>query len=267
MTPIFMRLLPEVVAGGAAGAVSAKKLRAPSRLDNRSGDGCSCPPQNRWGGRSTSCHNRSAVFFYPRWEETDEVPVQPKSVRVNQAGGHCWRACALVLVLAACGSSGPAPVKPAAPGPHFKVGQPYQIDGRWYYPRFVTQYEATGIASWYGDSYHGRRTANGEIYDMYALTAAHPTLQLPSVVEVVNLENGRSLALRVNDRGPFVDNRLIDLSLAAARELGFERQGLAQVQVRYLGLAHLDEAPIRPGEERRYAAMSCHLPAPERLVC
>ena len=86
---------------------------------------------------------------------------------------------------------------------------------------------------------------------MYALTAAHPTLQLPSVVEVVNLENGRSLTLRVNDRGPFVDDRLIDLSLAAARELGFERQGLAQVQVRYLGLARLDDAPIRPGEGRR----------------
>jgi rare lipoprotein A len=197
----------------------------------------------------------------------DEMAVQPKSVRAAQARNHCWRACALVLVLAACGSSGPAPVKPAAPGPHFKVGQPYQIDGRWYFPRFVTEYEATGTASWYGESYHGRRTANGEIYDMYALTAAHPTLQLPSVVEVVNMENGRSLTLRVNDRGPFVDNRLIDLSLAAARELGFERQGLAQVQVRYLGLARLDEAPIRPGEERRYAAMSCQLPAPERLVC
>ena len=154
-----------------------------------------------------------------------------------------------------------------SPGPHFKVGQPYQINGQWYYPRFVTEYEAAGIASWYGESYHGRQTANGEIYDMYALTAAHPTLQLPSVVEVVNLENGRSLTLRVNDRGPFVDDRLIDLSLAAARELGFERQGLAQVQVRYLGLARLDETPIRPGEGRRYAAMSCQLPAPERLVC
>jgi rare lipoprotein A len=207
------------------------------------------------------------VFFCPRREETDEMAVQPKSARVSQAGGHCWLACALLLALGACGSSAPAPVKPAEPGPHFKVGQPYQIDGHWYVPRFVTEYEATGIASWYGESYHGRRTANGEIYDMYALTAAHPTLQLPSVVEVVNLENGRSLTLRVNDRGPFVDNRLIDLSLAAARELGFERQGLAQVQVRYLGLAQLDEAPIRPGERRRYAALSCQLPAPERLVC
>ena len=194
--------------------------------------------------------------------------MQSKSVRIDHTGGYCWLACALVLMLAACGSSGPAPVKPAAPpGPHFKVGQPYEIDGHWYYPQFVTEYEATGIASWYGESYHGRPTANGEIYDMYALTAAHPTLQLPSVVEVVNLDNGRSLTLRVNDRGPFVDNRLIDLSLAAARALGFEHQGLAPVQVRYLGLARLDETPIRPGEERRYAAMSCQLPEPERLVC
>jgi rare lipoprotein A len=102
---------------------------------------------------------------------------------------------------------------------------------------------------------------------MYALTAAHPTLQLPSVVEVLNLENGRSLILRINDRGPFVNNRLIDLSYAAARELGFERQGLAKVKVRYLGLARLDEQPIRPGEGRQYAAVSCQLPEPRRLVC
>ena len=147
---------------------------------------------------------------------------------------------ALVLALAACGGSGPKvpppPVAGTVPGPHFKIGQPYRISGKWYYPQFVTEYEATGIASWYGHSYHGRPTANGEVYDMHALTAAHPTLQLPSVVEVVNLENGRSLILRVNDRGPFVKDRLIDLSLAAARELGFESEGLAQVQVRYLGL-------------------------------
>ena len=193
--------------------------------------------------------------------------VRQGSVRRWRADARSWLGCAFVLMLAACGSSD-RPAPPAAePGPHFKIGQPYKINGRWYYPEFVTEYEAVGVASWYGHSYHGRLTANGEVYDMYALTAAHPTLQLPSVVEVVNLENGRSLVLRVNDRGPFVDDRLIDLSLAAARELGFERQGLAQVQVRYLGLARLDEAPIRPGEGREYAAMSCELPEPERLVC
>jgi rare lipoprotein A len=193
--------------------------------------------------------------------------VRQGSVRRWRADARSWLGCAFVLMLAACGSSD-RPAPPAAgPGPHFKIGQPYKINGRWYYPEFVTEYEAVGVASWYGHSYHGRLTANGEVYDMYALTAAHPTLQLPSVVEVVNLENGRSLILRVNDRGPFVDDRLIDLSRAAARELGFERQGLAQVQVRYLGLARLDEAPIRPGEGREYAAMSCELPEPERLVC
>jgi rare lipoprotein A len=193
--------------------------------------------------------------------------VRQESVRRWQADARSWLACALVLTLAACGSPSSVAPPAAGPGPHFKIGQPYKINGRWYYPQFVTEYDAIGVASWYGHSYHGRRTANGEVYDMYALTAAHPTLQLPSVVEVVNLENGRSLVLRVNDRGPFVKDRLIDLSLAAARELGFERQGLAQVQVRYLGLARLDEAPIRPGERRQYAAMSCQLPEPERLVC
>jgi rare lipoprotein A len=174
------------------------------------------------------------------------------------------------LVLAGCSSSDPAPppmMPIVGPGPHFKVGQPYRIKGRWYHPTFVTEYEVSGVASWYGEYFHGRETANGEIYDMYALTAAHPTLQLPSLVEVSNLENGRSLILRVNDRGPFVDDRLIDLSFAAARELGFERQGLAKVKVRYLGIAPLDEPPIRPGEGREYAALSCQLPEPEQLVC
>jgi rare lipoprotein A len=193
--------------------------------------------------------------------------VRQGSVRRWRGDARSWLGCAFVLMLAACGSSDPPAPPAAGPGPHFKIGQPYKINGRWYYPEFVTEYEAIGVASWYGHDYHGRLTANGEVYDMYALTAAHPTLQLPSVVEVVNLENGRSLVLRVNDRGPFVDDRLIDLSLAAARELGFERQGLAQVQVRYLGLARLDEAPIRPGEGREYAATSCELPEPERLVC
>jgi rare lipoprotein A len=171
-----------------------------------------------------------------------------------------WLVVVGALVVAGCSSS-------PSPHPHFKVGKPYKVAGRWYRPEVVSAYEATGIASWYGSDYHGRLTANGELYDMYALTAAHPTLQLPSVVEVHNLENGRSLILRVNDRGPFVKNRLIDLSYAAARELGFERRGLAKVTVRYLGIAQLDEAPIRPGERRQYAALSCQLPEPKRLIC
>ena len=172
------------------------------------------------------------------------------------------RSMLILGVLAAAGCSS-AP----SPHPHFKIGQPYKINGRWYQPEFVTEYEAIGVASWYGAPYHGRLTANGELYDMEALTAAHPTLQLPSVVRVTNLDNGRSLVLRVNDRGPFVKDRLIDLSRAAARELGFERQGLARVHVVYLGTARLDEKPIRPGERRTYASLSCQLAKPQRLVC
>jgi rare lipoprotein A len=168
-------------------------------------------------------------------------------------------AFACLMTLAGCG--GPTPQ------PHFKVGQPYKINGTWYHPQFVTHYEATGVASWYGEDYHGGYTANGEVYDMEALPAAHPTLPLPSLVQVTNLANGRTLVLRVNDRGPFVDDRLIDLSQAAARALGFERQGLAQVQVVYLGLARLDDPPIRAGEARQYAMAQCVLPKPERLVC
>jgi rare lipoprotein A len=92
-------------------------------------------------------------------------------------------------------------------------------------------------------------------------------LPLPSIVQVTNLANGRTLVLRVNDRGPFVANRLIDLSRAAARELGFERQGLASVNVTYLGLAQLDDMPIRPGEDRQYAMAQCVLPRPRALAC
>jgi len=171
-----------------------------------------------------------------------------------------WLLVSGALALAGCGSS-------SEPHPHFKIGSPYKINGQWYRPQWVTEYEAVGIASWYGEPYHGRYTANGEIFDMYALTAAHPTLPLPSVVRVTNLVNGRSLILRVNDRGPFVDGRLIDLSYAAADELGFVRQGLAQVHVSYLGLARLDEALIYPGDGRQYAAFSCELPEPGVPAC
>jgi rare lipoprotein A len=175
-------------------------------------------------------------------------------------GGAIWLGLAYLLLLAGCGGA-------PDPQPHYKIGAPYRINGTWYQPQFVTQYEATGIASWYGEPFHGRHTANSEIYDMEALTAAHPTLPLPSIVQVTNLENGRSLVVRVNDRGPFAGNRLIDLSQAAARELGFEYQGLAEVQVSYLGLARLDDAPIRPGETRAYAMAQCVLPRPRALVC
>lgn len=115
--------------------------------------------------------------------------------------------------------------------------RPYQVRGRWYTPKEQPDYEEVGMASWYGDAFNGRPTSTGERFDMYALTAAHKTLPLPGLVEVTNLENGRRLVVRINDRGPFVDSRIIDLSREAASELGMLSQGVGRVRVRYLGRA------------------------------
>jgi rare lipoprotein A len=125
-------------------------------------------------------------------------------------------------------------------GGRYKLGSPYKINGQRYVPREVTHYEETGVASWYGELFHGRLTANGEVYDMEALSAAHPTLPLPSYVRVTNLRNDRAVVLRVNDRGPYSRGRLIDLSWAAASLLKMERAGTAPVRVEYLGRAPLN---------------------------
>jgi rare lipoprotein A len=138
----------------------------------------------------------------------------------------------------------------------YKVGKPYRVAGRWYVPREVEHYDRSGIASWYGAAFHGRRTANGEIYDMHALTAGHPTLPLPSYAYVTNIDNGRTILVRVNDRGPYVNDRLIDLSLRSASELGYTRRGLARVRVHYAGRAPLDGSDA--AERRHLAAQSWH---------
>lgn len=130
-------------------------------------------------------------------------------------------------------------------GGTYKIGRPYQINGVWYYPKEDFGYSETGIASWYGPQFHGRLTANGEIYDMDSMTAAHPTLQLPSAVRVTNLENGRTTILRVNDRGPYHNGRVIDVSRRAAADLGFLNQGTAKVRV-----------DILPDDSRRLAELA-----------
>ncbi len=128
---------------------------------------------------------------------------------------------------------------------HYKVGAPYRIGSTWYVPREEPGYDQTGIASWYGTDFHGRATANGERFDMDGLTAAHPTLPLPSYISVTNLANNRTVLVRVNDRGPYVGGRMVDLSRAAARALGYEPLGTAQVRVRYAGRAPLDGNTVR----------------------
>ena len=130
-------------------------------------------------------------------------------------------------------------------GGSFKLGSPYKVAGRWYVPREEPGYDRRGTGSWYGDDFHGRKTANGEIFDMHALTAAHPTLPLPSYAYVTNLATGRTIMVRVNDRGPYVSDRIIDLSHASARALGYENQGHAAVRVCYAGRAPLN------GDDRR----------------
>jgi len=148
-------------------------------------------------------------------------------------------------------------------GGDYKVGRPYKVAGRWYVPREVANYDRTGTASWYGSAFHGRRTANGEVFDMGALTAGHPTLPLPSYAYVTNLQNGRTIMVRINDRGPYVNDRLIDLSWRSAKELGFAARGLARVRVRYAGPAPLDGSDAT---ERQYLAAQSWHGAPNQAV-
>ena len=163
-------------------------------------------------------------------------------------------AVAIALALANCGRSNVDPkygveasrrvVDPGEPVPKgggtYRVGKPYQVAGRTYVPEENTNYEAEGMASWYGDDFHGRLTANGEVFDMNSISAAHPTLPIPSYVRVTNLRNNRSLIVRVNDRGPFHENRVIDVSVRSAKLLDFHRFGVTRVKVEYVGRAALE---------------------------
>ncbi len=160
----------------------------------------------------------------------------------------------LALFAASCSSGGNR--YDVGKSPHYKVGKPYKINGRWYRPEEDENYQKVGIASWYGRDFHGKRTANGEIYDMNRLSAAHTTLPMPSMVEVKNLNNGRKIVVRVNDRGPFADDRLIDLSREAARRLGFEQAGLAKVRVKFLGPAQLSARAPKKSPRIKRASIS-----------
>ena len=161
----------------------------------------------------------------------------------------------LASLLAGCGADGPSvdPLYGVKPSPRvvhggpvrkgggrYHVGKPYKIAGKWYHPKEDPDYRAKGKASWYGESFHGRLTANGEVFDMRGLSAAHPTLPLPSYVRVTNRANGHSVVVRVNDRGPFHGKRVIDVSQKAADLLDFRRDGVADVLVEYVGEARMD---------------------------
>jgi rare lipoprotein A len=154
--------------------------------------------------------------------------------------------CRIAMILSICaglcgcasggskGGSGHASTTSSTEHGYYKIGQPYEIDGVIYTPAEDWNYDETGIASWYGPDFHGKRTANGELYDMNQVTAAHKTLPMPSLVRVTNLENGRTIIVRVNDRGPYARGRIIDMSRRAAQLLGFERGGTAKVRVQIM---------------------------------
>ena len=154
------------------------------------------------------------------------------------------------FVLAQCSGSlsskeySPRVVEEGEPVPKgggaYRVGKPYNVNGRTYVPAENPSYRIEGIASWYGRDFHGRLTANGEVYDMHSISAAHTTLPMPSYVRVTNLDNGRSIIVRINDRGPYHRNRVIDLSIGTAKALDFYSRGLARVRVAYVGPAPLE---------------------------
>jgi rare lipoprotein A len=188
-------------------------------------------------------------------------------------------AIAICLTLANCAnkvdprygvSASPRVVAPGEPVPKgggtYRVGKPYVVAGRTYVPQENINYRAEGIASWYGDDFHGRLTANGEVYDMHSISAAHPTLPMPSYVRVTNLSNQKSIVVRVNDRGPYAHNRVIDLSVKTAKLLGFHDKGLGRVRVEYVGRAPLEGtddrqllATLREGE-------AAPVPSPVRVA-
>jgi rare lipoprotein A len=140
----------------------------------------------------------------------------------------------------------PAPVSAFAQAQPY-AGPPYQVEGKWFVPMYEPNYDEVGTASWYGPNFHGKAAASGETYDQMAMTAAHPTLPIPSAVRVTNLENGKSVVVRLNDRGPFVDDRLIDLSKAAALALDMTGKGTAKVRVQYVGPAPATPNATPPG--------------------
>ena len=198
--------------------------------------------------------------------------------------GGAWRAAvAACLLLANCASSdkfasrvdpkygvssSPRVVAMGEPVPKgggtYRIGKPYTVAGRVYVPEEDPNYRAEGMASWYGDDFHGRLTANGEVFDMTSLTAAHPTLPIPSYARVTNVRNGKSLIVRVNDRGPYHGNRLIDVSNKAAELLEFKSNGVAKVRVEYVGRAPLegsdDRQLLATLADRRAGAVAVHGP-------
>ena len=205
---------------------------------------------HRQGGKRMSTQHGAQPGVY---QETLDIGQRIQSLRKRSSVGRFLVIASLAVFVSACAESsfiahtakrGPTSGESAYGTPggnpvagwtgNYRVGKPYQIKGQWYYPAEDFGYDQIGLASWYGTGFHGKPTASGEIFNENALTAAHPTLPMPTIVNVVNLENGRSLKLRINDRGPFKKGRIIDVSRRAAEILGFKGKGITRVRVTVL---------------------------------
>jgi len=192
-------------------------------------------------------------------ERVQMASLSPATTRAPKVAAPANRPIRATPISIRASEPEPAPsVRPSDVRAFQKIGAPYQVNGTWYIPTHEPDYNETGTASWYGRDFHGKPTANGELFDMNIVSAAHPTLPIPSLVEVTNLTNGRSMVVRVNDRGPFVSDRLIDLSARGATLLGYRDQGSTQVRVRYIGPA--DPEPLvttanltAPSEEKKWS--------------
>ena len=170
--------------------------------------------------------------------------------RMFQVARRLGAIASLGALAAACATTPPTSNNVTVP-PNagiYKIGIPYQIQGTWYYPKEQPDYDETGVASWYGPTFYGKHTANGEVFDANALTAAHRTLPMPVNVRVTNLDNGRSIVVRVNDRGPFAKGRIIDLSEHAAELLGYKQAGTAKVRVTFVARADLGDGRPPPSD-------------------
>jgi rare lipoprotein A len=257
-TPASAQRAPITYAGQTSAAAPAVTQTA-----SLGSSGLSGGDENSYGYGGGERRPRGAVIDLRRPEARRAQPVvieQPASEPEDdeeEAGGPVALTPARYEQPAA---QAPAPSAPEQGAPAWlereRVGPPYEANGRWYVPTPEPGYAQTGTASWYGAQFHGQRTASGETFDQDALTAAHPTLPIPSLVQVTNLENGREVIVRVNDRGPFVGERLIDMSRAGAQALGFEQAGQARVHVRYLG-----PAPRRVSADGTPAPASTRIPA------
>src|SRR2546425_5919594 len=194
--------------------------------------------------------------------------------RTNRRKATCLALALVCVALTHCSwpdkesKYGPRVVGEGEPVPKgggaYRVGKPYSINGRTYVPAEDPSYRIEGIASWYGADFHGRLTANGEVYDMHSISAAHTTMPLPSYARVTNLDNGRSIIVRVNNRGPYRRDRVIDLSIATAKALDFYQRGLARVRVEYVG-----RAPLEGSDDHMLLATlrdSSPAPAPSKVM-